>query len=140
MATSSDACSTRLTARERLWFARIEKYLASTLTQRAFCERESLAYSTFQLWLGKYRRQAHSLESNAGSPTSSSRSAGAARERFLPITIAKRPGAALALAGPSHEPATSCIIEFPHGVVLHLLGPLDAQLLTQLINPMEHES
>ena len=44
-----------LAEQRQLHLAAIEKYLASGLLQKRFCQQAQLAYSTFQVWLKKYR-------------------------------------------------------------------------------------
>ncbi|MDZ7361894.1 MAG: hypothetical protein ONB46_14390 [candidate division KSB1 bacterium] len=45
--------------------------------------------------------------------------------RFLPLRLREAPNAA--------KPPHACVIEFPHGVILHLSGHVDAQLLSHLV-------
>jgi len=102
----------------------VEKYLAAkgqprSLTQRAFCQREGLGYTTFQSWLQKYR----SAHRQTSAPV---------RRGFIPIRLQPPTVAAL--------PATSCALEFPNGVVVHLAGPLDPQLLSYLIHTAGEKS
>jgi len=98
--------------RRQLRFATIEKYLASGLTQKQFCQQEQLTYSTFQLWLKKYRQAnadfAHEQRDQPGTS-------------FVPLTFT--------------PPTTKAdyIIEYPNGVVLHISGATEPQTLVQLI-------
>lgn len=43
---------------EQVWRGRVEAWRQSGLSQRAFCERNQLALSTFQLWLRQLKSQA----------------------------------------------------------------------------------
>ena len=98
--------------RRRSRFALIEKYLDSGLTQDKFCEQQHLAYSTFQFWLKKYRQE---------NPNQAKKQQ-ASDNRFLPLTFSL----------PKTEPAP-VVIEYPNGVILHINGVIEPQLLLQLI-------
>lgn len=98
--------------RRQARFALIEKYLASGLTQDKFCEQQRLAYSTFQFWLKKYRQE----------KTDRARKRQSSDNRFLPLTF----------TSPKTEPAPM-VIEYPNGVILHITGAVEPQLLIQLI-------
>jgi hypothetical protein len=100
-----------LAERRQKRFATIEKYLASGLTQKQFCHQEQLTYSTFQLWLKKYR-QAHADTTQQHGQTGN---------HFVPLTF--KPAAA----------KTDYVIEYPNGVVLHVSRAIDPQTLIQLI-------
>ncbi|MDZ7366877.1 MAG: hypothetical protein ONB43_13560 [candidate division KSB1 bacterium] len=110
--------ATPLTPRAHEMFAYIEKYLASGLSQKAFCAQENLVFSTFQCWLRKYR--AHHRQAEAPS---------APANRFIPLHVRETPPA---------PPPLSCVIEFPNGVNIRLSGQVDAQLLSHLIATGEH--
>ena len=97
--------------RRQLRFATIEKYLASGLTQKQFCQQEQLTYSTFQLWLKKYR------QANADSTQERSQPG----NNFVPLTFQPSP------AKPDY------IIEYPNGVVLRVSRAIEPQTLIQLI-------
>ena len=99
-------------------FTRIEKYLAAKrrargLTQKAFCEQEGLALSTFQNWLQKYRARQRQLENPPASHSG-----------FIPLHVRQAPIAA---------PPLSCVIEFPNGVIIRLSGQVDMQVLSHLV-------
>jgi hypothetical protein len=98
--------------RRQARFAIIEKYLNSGLTQDKFCEQQQLAYSTFQFWLKKYRQENPDRAKKQQSSDT----------RFLPLTFTP----------PKTEPA-SLVIEYPNGVILHVHGVMEPQLLLQLI-------
>jgi hypothetical protein len=93
-------------------FALIEKYLDSGLTQDKFCEQQQLAYSTFQFWLKKYRQVNSNRAKEQQSPANT----------FLPLTF----------TSPKNDPAPM-VIEYPNGVILHINGAIEPQLLIQLI-------
>lgn len=46
----------------------IERYQKSGLTQKAFCQSEALALSTFQYWLARYRRRHHAEQQQSSRP------------------------------------------------------------------------
>lgn len=98
--------------RRQARFALIEKYLDSGLTQEKFCEKQHLAYSTFQFWLKKYRQENPDRAKEQQSPANT----------FLPLTF----------TSPKTEPAP-VVIEYPNGVILHINGAIEPQLLIQLI-------
>jgi len=102
-----------LAERRQLRLATIEKYLASGLAQKQFCQQEQLAYSTFQVWLKKYRQE--QVEPR-GEPHSNN--------RFVPLTFTPMP----AKPEPTHY-----VIEYPNGVVLRLSGAIEPQILLHLI-------
>ena len=97
--------------RRQLRFATIEKYLASGLTQKQYCQQEQLTYSTFQLWLKKYR------QANADATHERSQSG----NNFVPITFQPRVAKG------------DYIIEYPNGVVLRVSSSIEPQTLIQLI-------
>ena len=100
-----------LAERRQQRFATIEKYLASKLTQKKFCEQEKLTYSTFQLWLKKYRQANADSTYEHGQPGSN----------FVPLTF-QVPAA-----------KTDYVIEYPNGVVLRVGRAVEPQTLIQLI-------
>jgi len=103
-----------LTPRAQEMLPRIEKYLAGQLSQKAFCAQEGLTYQTFRYWLRQYRTPKRRQKNSSLTPTG-----------FIPLQI--RPPA------PSLDSHSRCVIEFPHGVIVRLSGPLDWQRLPQLI-------
>lgn len=104
----------RLTPRAQEMFARVEKYLASGLSQKAFCTQEAIAFSTFQNWLKKYRVCQRQIEQQP------------ATARFIPLHV----GEPRALPNRSLQ----CVIEFSHGVIIRLSGPVDFAMLARLIH------
>ncbi len=102
-----------LAERRQNRFATIEKYLASGLTQKQFCLQEQLTYSTFQLWLKKYRQ--------ANTDSTHERERDQPGNNFVPLTF-KPP-----------TTKTDYIIEYPNGVVLRVSRAIEPQTLIQLI-------
>ncbi len=101
-------------AERRQWrFATVEKYLASGQTQKQFCQQEHLAYSTFQVWLKKYRQ--------TKSASASERQRGS---NFIPLTLPPSTGTV---------DSAHYLIEYPSGVVLHISGSIAPATLMQLI-------
>lgn len=105
----------RLTPRAQEMFARVEKYLASGLSQKAFCVQEAIAFSTFQNWLKKYRLRQGQFEQPGTAPNG-----------FMPLLVR------VPQAQPNHP--LQCVIEFSHGVIIRLSGPVDFAKLAQLIH------
>ena len=110
----------------QLWAERIAAWKASGLKQRAFCERESLAYKSFLWW----RRQLRSNARDTGMVPVVTR---------MPVTAAAKavklsPAAALGAGG-----LISAGVEFrlPNGRSLALSGPLDELQLRRLIGLLE---
>ncbi len=102
------------THRAQEMFALVEKYLASGLTAKKFCQNESITYSTFQWWLHEYRK-----EKNASTKPIS--------KKFVTLLPPQSHG----------SPAlwqNSYAIEYPNGVVLRLTGPVDVKVVSQLIH------
>jgi len=94
-------------------FALIEEYLSKPgITQRAFCARHQIAYSTFHYYLAKRRRQqTPAQEKPAG--------------RFIPLTL---PGLTITPGGPS-----ACEIAWPGGVVIRFGTNPSPEYLVALI-------
>lgn len=108
----------RLTPRAQEMFARVEKYLASGLSQKAFCAQEAIAFTTFQNWLKKYRARQRQVETLAAAP-----------KGFIPLRVQEPRGLS--------SPSLQCVIAFPHGVIIRLSGPVDFAMLAQLIHATE---
>jgi hypothetical protein len=94
-------------------FALIEEYLREPgITQRAFCARYQIAYSTFHYYLAKRRRQqTPAREKPVG--------------RFIPLTL---PDLAITPGGPS-----ACEIAWPGGVVIRFETNPSPEYLVALI-------
>lgn len=95
-------------------YEQIEKFLASALSQTAFCRQEGLAYWTFRYWLQQYQAREKIAPSPQPTPTD-----------FIALRVA---------AAEPTPPATTCEIEYPSGVVVRLCGAVDAALLSQLLH------
>ena len=94
-------------------FAIIEKYLASGLKRKEFCEQESITYSTFTWWFHQHRK------SNPSSVKASPKD-------FIQV---HRP--------PSQEISTqqgpTCVVEYPNGVVIRFSGEMNVHTISQLV-------
>ncbi len=101
-----------LTPRAEQMYPLIERYLASELTQKQFCQQEGFSRSTFLCWLKKYRRH---QQSNAHPSC-----------EFIPLHFAANKG----LPIPAQP---TCAVEYPNGVVIRLFGSINVQMISQLI-------
>lgn len=99
--------------RAEAMIALIEKYLREPgITQRAFCARHQVPYSTFHYYLAKRRRQqTPAREKPVG--------------RFIPLTL---PDLAITPGGPS-----ACEIAWPGGVVIRFETNPSPEYLVALI-------
>ena len=100
------------TRRAREMFRVIEQFLSSNQSRQEFCQRHGIRYSTLHWWLGQYRQRNGQSQHNTPS-----------QKKFIPIEL--KPSAA------TNQPHYQ--IEYPNGVVLHLYGQFDAQLITELV-------
>ena len=103
-----------ITARASQMYSIIEKYFASNLSRKTFCEREGITYSTFQWWLGKYRQHQSGNDNQTTQQIND----------FVPIHVTAPES--------SDSRASACHIEYPNGVVVRL-GDIDVQLIRQLV-------
>lgn len=85
-------------------FAMIEQWRGSGLTQKTFCEQQSIRYYVFHYWYKRYRLQQVSAENNTGS--------------FVKLQVAKSsPGGAVEINYPGgirilfHEPVSSSYLK-----------------------------
>jgi hypothetical protein len=108
-----------LTARAHEMFALVEKYLASGITQKRFCEQEAIRYSTFHWWLHQYRHTTHPPRPDAADGKGLS-------NPFIPLHIKPT-------IDPSDPSPPSCAIEYPNGLVVHLFGDVDIRVLSHLL-------
>jgi len=106
--------TTRRRKRAQEQYALIEKYLASGLTQKMFCQQHGLALSTFHLWLQNYRQAKHAVA--PVDPQSS--------ERFIPLVFNSPQSAGT---------VPQVVIEYPNGVVVRICQAVPIQVLSQLI-------
>ncbi len=95
-------------------FPVIEKYLASGLSQKAFCDRHKLPAASFSYWLRKYRK------AHAGSPAAQ---APGTPEAFVPIHVTA-----------TSSTQSACELIFPNGVTVRFSHPVEPGLLIQLIH------
>jgi hypothetical protein len=106
-----------LAEQRQMRLATIEKYLASGLPQKQFCQQEKLAYSTFQVWLKKYRQAQKAVAPQQH-----------ADNRFVPLTFTAE----------SAKPVSAhYVIEYRNGVVLRIHGAIGPETLLQLVNQAE---
>ena len=94
-------------------FEKIERFLASGLSQTAFCRREGLNYNPFRYWLKQYQLREALSTSALATPTD-----------FIPLRFT-----------PAEVPAPSptCVMEFPSGMVVRFNGAIDPAVLAALI-------
>lgn len=105
----------KLSARATEMHAVIKKYLQSNLTQKAFCEQQSIPLSTFLYWLGHYRNH------NQPKPVRP-------REKapFIPLELKENP--VFSQAG--------CYLEFNNGTRLSFDNVPPVGLLLQLVRSL----
>jgi len=106
--------TTRRRKRAQEQYALIEKYLASGLTQKMFCQQHGLALSTFHLWLKNYRQA-----NDVGTPEAPQSS-----ESFIPLVFNSPQSAGT---------VPQIVIEYPNGVVVRICQAVPTQVLSQLI-------
>jgi len=112
----------QLTTRAREMFDLVEKYFHSGLTQKRYCAKEGISYTTLQYWLKRYREhQAAAPLVAADAPLPERRGV---VEGFIPLSAACSPGPTAA--------ELRCVIEYPNGVTLRLNGRLEPGLLREL--------
>lgn len=109
--------TTRSRRRQSDMFPLISRYLESSLTQQAFCQKENLTIPVFGYWLKKYRQ--HRLQ---GTGDGQHRS-----PAFIPIQLSKTAIPASATATPA------CEIVFPTGLIIRFGAPLTPEQLTRFI-------
>lgn len=103
----------RYTEHRKEMFAIMEKYLASGLSQKKFCQQENMNYSTFQSWYKKYRER-HNIPPKLVSQKS----------HFIAIHEQRNASS----AGLFY-----CQIEFPTGIIIKFAEPPTMAILTQLL-------
>ncbi|MFQ5650275.1 MAG: hypothetical protein ACE5IY_10075 [bacterium] len=104
----------RLSIRAQEMFALIEAYAASGKSQKAFCQSQGLALSTFQYWLSRYRKHHRSDEQQPEK-----------RHLFVELKPAVQSAAAAGDQG--------VVVHYPNGVVVSLGTAVDPELLKVLI-------
>lgn len=97
------------TALNQTWAAHIEKWRASGLSAKAFCDQEGLVYHQFGYWRQKF-------SSADDSPTES---------KLVPVT----------LATPSKQ-ASDLEIVLPNGVVIRGIDARNVSLVTSLVDAL----
>lgn len=105
-------------------FEKVERFLASRLSQAAFCQQEGLAYWTFRYWLKRHR-----LRGTVAAPPQTQTSTIAAHPETLSDFIPLR----LLPTEPAAPPPT-CVIEYPTGIIVRFNGSVDATVLAQLLH------
>ena len=103
---------TSFTARSQHMYALIEKYLSSKSTQKQFCQKENIAVSTFSYWLRHYQRNNQDRRQLEG--------------EFIPLHFTSENAAIAA------QPTFA--VEYPNGVVVRLFGPINIQVISQLVS------
>lgn len=104
--------TTPLKSRTEAMFVLIREYLdGPQTTQREFCSAHHIAYSTFQLYLSKYRRQLSPKPEPVG--------------RFIPIALADQTSTAKGLS--------ECEIAWPDGVVIRFAAKPSPEYLLALV-------
>ena len=101
-----------LTPRAQAMFEVIERYQASGLTQKAFCQSEALALSTFQYWLARYRKHHRSAQQQDS------------RHLFVELK-AEAPHIA--------SDNNGVVISYPNGVEVRLAATVELAVLKALI-------
>ena len=93
----------------------VEKYLASSMNQKEFCDRHKIGLSTLQHWLSKYRRR-HNSSADA---TQASEKEKGSINSFVPLIFRQ--------SEPEHNNC-QLEIEFPNRVIVRLKGEIDVQV------------
>jgi len=98
-----------------IMFPVVEKYLASGLSQKAFCDQHKLPAASFSYWLRKYRK---AQTSSPAAPAS-----GTPEDAFVPIRITA-----------TSSTQSACELVFPNGVTVRFSHPVEPGLLIRLIH------
>lgn len=98
-----------LTQRARKMFPVVERYQSGGLTQKAFCKAESLALSTLQYWISKYKKYRQSSPDFAQS--------------FVEVKA----------QSPKPLANTAIVLSYPNGVTVRLSHDVELTLLKELI-------
>lgn len=101
-----------LTVRAQQMYALIEKYLSGELTQKQFCQHQSLPFSTFAYWLRHYRRHTQNTDQTS--------------TEFISLGPASKRNRSV-----FSQP--TCTVEYPNGVMVRLFGSVDVPLIDRLI-------
>jgi hypothetical protein len=109
-------------AHAQAMFEKVERFLASTLSQAEFCQQEGLAYWTFRYWLKKYRlRSTVPPQTRTSTVTANDETP----SDFIPLRLLPTEPAA---------PSSTCVIEYPSGILVRFHGPVDGAVLAQLLH------
>jgi hypothetical protein len=101
------------TKRARAMYTLTKKYLASGLKSKEFCKQKSRPCSTFHWWYNQYHKDHHSK------PKASSKD-----------FISLKPRVSSQIQSKVFSPM--CSIQYPNGVILHLTGQIDFQIIRKL--------
>lgn len=113
--------------RELFWRGKLAEFVASGLTVRAFCRRESLAESAFYVW----RREIAARDGRvAGVGKSKVKAGKPERPAFVPVRVNAQ------TSSPMQE---GLAIELRGGRVLRMPGNMPASEVAQLIHALEAE-
>jgi hypothetical protein len=113
--------------REALWRGVFQRYAASGLSIRAFCQREQLTESAFFAWRRTIAERDTEANSHTGLATASLRRGGRSpRPAFLPVVLADNHG---------HDQAI--VIELAGGRVLRWPASIDVEHLSTFVQALE---
>ena len=113
--------------RELFWRGKLAEFVASGLTVRAFCRRESLAESAFYVW----RREISARDAKVASVGRRKVKASMPeRPAFVPVVLSSQ------TSSPTQE---GLAIQLRGGRVLRMPGNMPASEVAQLIHALEAE-
>lgn len=107
---------TNRTQKQERMFALVEHYLHSQQSQPEFCRSAAIPVSTLQFWLKRYRLKKSSQQAENQSLVPG----------FIPLTFPQP----TRISAPSQP---GCTIHYPNGVLVEFSGPIDANLLLELV-------
>ena len=106
-----------MSERAQRMFEIIERYRNSNLTQKAFCEAEGLALSTFQYWTSRYNKHR--------------------RVGYRSRSVGKRSGFVELLSAQAGKPQAATdaaiVLTYPNGVTVRLGSAAPLSVLKELI-------
>lgn len=111
-------------AHAQAMFEKVERFLASTLSQAEFCQQEGLAYWTFRYWLKRHRLRG-TVTAAAPTQTTTIAANPETLSDFIPLRLLPTEPAA---------PSSTCVIEYPSGVIVRFHGPVEGAVLAQLLH------
>jgi hypothetical protein len=113
--------------REAFWRGVFQRFAASGLTIRVFCQQEQLTESAFFAWRRTIAERDAEAKSHAGLATSSRRRGGRSQQpAFLPVVLADNNG---------H--GQTIVIELAGGRVLRLPASIDMERLSTFVHALE---